>query len=90
MAFRNVYVQNDIHIKIKNEQLVVQKEGLEHTIPLEDINSICIESQRTTITTYALQKFIEHDIIVYMIEYIGSQHLAAECQHPFQWSKIEC
>lgn len=68
MAFRNVYVQNDIHIKIKNEQLVVQKNGEEHTIPLEDINSICIESQRTTITTYALQKFIEHDIVVYICD----------------------
>lgn len=26
MAFRNVYVQNDVHIKIRNEQLVVQTE----------------------------------------------------------------
>lgn len=68
MAFRNVYVQNDVHIKIKNEQLIVQKENAEYKIPLEDINSICIESQRTNVSTYALRKFIEHDIVVYICD----------------------
>ena len=66
MAFRNVYIQNDVHIRIKNEQLLIQKTEEEYTMPLEDINSICIESQRTNITTYALKKFIEHDIVVYI------------------------
>ena len=68
MAFRNVYVQNDVHIKIKNEQLLVKTKEENHTIPLEDINSICFESLRTSITTYALKKFIEHDIIVYICD----------------------
>lgn len=68
MAFRNIYIQNDVHLKIKNEQVLVQKEEEKYTIPLEDINSICIESQRTNISTYALKKFIEHDIIVYICD----------------------
>lgn len=68
MAFRNIYIENDVQMKIKNEQLVIKKEELESTIPLEDINSICIESQRSNITTYALRKFIEHDIIVYVCD----------------------
>lgn len=68
MAFRNVYIQNDVHIRIKNEQLLIQKTEEEYTMPLEDINSICIESQRTNITTYALKKFIEHDIVVYICD----------------------
>lgn len=68
MAFRNIYIENDVQMKIKNEQLVIKKEELESTMPLEDINSICIESQRSNITTYALRKFIEHDIIVYVCD----------------------
>ena len=72
MAFRNIYVQSDVHIKVKNEQLVVQKENEEYTIPLEDINSICVESQRTSITTYTLSKIIDHDIILYIC---NSKHL---------------
>lgn len=68
MAFRNIYVENDVHLKIKNEQLVVTKEEQEHTFPLEDINSICIESQRTVITTYTLKKIVEHDIVLYVCD----------------------
>lgn len=68
MAFRNVYIQNDVHIKIKNEQLLIQRDGMEYKIPLEDINSVCIESQRTNISTYALKKFIKHDIVVYICD----------------------
>ena len=67
MAFRNIYIQNDVQMKIKNEQLQITKEDT-YTIPLEDINSICIESQRTSISTYALRKFIEHDIAVYICD----------------------
>ncbi len=68
MAFRNVYIQNDVKLKIKNEQLVVMKDTNEYTIPLEDINSICIESQRTSVTTYMLKKCIEHDIVLYVCD----------------------
>lgn len=68
MAFRNVYLQNDVHLKIKNEQLVVKKTDEEITIPLEDLNSVCIESLRTVISTYTLKKFVEHDIIVYVCD----------------------
>lgn len=68
MAFRNVYIENDVQMKIKNEQLVIKKETEEYTIPLEDVNSICIESQRSNITTYALKKCIEHDIIMYVCD----------------------
>lgn len=72
MAFRNIYVQTDAHIKIQNEQLLIQNEKGKHTIPLEDINSICIESLRTSVTTYTLYKIIEHDIILYICD---SKHL---------------
>ena len=68
MAFRNVYLQNDVYLKIKNEQLVVKSTKEEITIPLEDLNSVCIESLQTVITTYTLKKFIEHDIIVYVCD----------------------
>ncbi len=68
MAFRNIYVENDVHINVKNEQLVVTKDKDSHSFPLEDVNSICIESQRTVITTYTLKKFIENDIVVYVCD----------------------
>ena len=68
MAFRNIYIENEVHLKIKNEQLILTKNENEYSFPLEDINSICIENQRTVITTYALSKFIKHDIVVYVCD----------------------
>lgn len=68
MAFRNVYLQNDVHLKIKNEQLLVEETNEKITIPLEDLNSVCIESLRTVISTYTLKKFIDHDVIVYICD----------------------
>lgn len=68
MAFRNVYLQNDVHLKIKNEQLLVEETNEKITIPLEDLNSVCIESLRTVISTYTLKKIIEHDVIVYICD----------------------
>lgn len=68
MAFRNVYVQKNVYIRVKNEQLLIQTEEEDYTIPLEDINSICIESQMSTITTYTLRKIIEHDIVLYICD----------------------
>ncbi len=68
MAFRNLYIQSDVHLKIKNEQALIQRDEESYTVPLEDINCICIESQRTNISTYALKKFVEHDIVLYICD----------------------
>ncbi len=49
---------------------MIEAKDDEFTIPLEDINSICIESLRTNISSYALKKFVEHDIILYICDEI--------------------
>ena len=67
MAFKNLFIESNVRLSVKNEQLVVLNNE-EHTIPLEDINSICIDSLRTNITTYTLNKIVEHDIIFYVCD----------------------
>jgi len=67
MAFKNLYIESDVHLSIKNEQLVLQKDE-EYTFPLEDINSICIDSLKTNISTYTLRKIVEHDIVLYICD----------------------
>lgn len=67
MAFKNLFIESNVRLSVKNEQLVVLNNE-EHTIPLEDINSICIDSLRTNITTYTLNKIVEHDIILYVCD----------------------
>ena len=67
MAFKNLFIESNVRLSVKNEQLVVLNNE-EHTITLEDINSICIDSLRTNITTYTLNKIVEHDIILYVCD----------------------
>lgn len=67
MAFRNLFIESNVKLSVKNEQLVVLKDE-EYMIPLEDINSICIDSLRTNITTYTLSKIVEHDIVLYICD----------------------
>lgn len=67
MAFKNLFIESNVRLSVKNEQLVVLNNE-EHKIPLEDINSICIDSLRTNITTYTLNKIVEHDIILYVCD----------------------
>ena len=67
MAFKNLFIESNVRLSVKNEQLVVLNNE-EHTIPLVDINSIWIDSLRTNITTYTLNKIVEHDIILYVCD----------------------
>lgn len=67
MAFKNLFIESNVHLSVKNEQLVIYKDE-EYTVPLEDVNSICIDSLKTDITTYTLNKIVEHDIILYICD----------------------
>lgn len=68
MAYRNVYIKNNVNISVKNEQLCIIKDEEIHTIPLEDINSIMIENNKSIITTYTLMKLIEHKVVCYICD----------------------
>lgn len=67
MAFKNLFIESNVHLSVKNEQLVIYKDE-EYTVPLEDINSICVDSLKTNITSYTLNKIVEHDIILYICD----------------------
>ena len=55
MAFRNIIIENPAHISIKNDNVIIRTLS-EHSIPLEDISALLIESKQSTITTAALSR----------------------------------
>lgn len=63
MAFRNIFIGNPVDLTIKNERLLV-KQDKDYFIPLEDINSIVIESNAVNISTYTLAKLIQHKVAI--------------------------
>ena len=67
MGFRNIKIDSNMKLHIKNEQLVIEA-GEEVQIPLEDINCIMIENQSVTVSAYFLQKAAEMGIAVYVCD----------------------
>ena len=53
MAFRNIIIESQAHISLKNEQLVIRTD-CERSVPCEDISAILLENKMSTITTAAL------------------------------------
>lgn len=53
MAFRNIVIESPAHISVKNSQLIIKTDG-EHSVAVEDISAILLESRQSTITTAAL------------------------------------
>lgn len=67
MGFRNIKIDNNVKLHIKNQQLEVDAGNIVQ-IPLEDINSILIENQSVTVSTYMLQKLADFGIALYVCD----------------------
>lgn len=67
MGFRNIKIDSNLQLHIENQQLVI---GNDENIrfPLEDINSILIENQSVTISSYFLQKVADMGIALYVCD----------------------
>lgn len=66
MGYRNIKIDSNIPIHIKNQQLVLGEAT--HTFALEDIDSILIENQTVKLSTYFLQKAAEYGIAIYVCD----------------------
>ncbi|MFQ8833299.1 MAG: hypothetical protein ACLR7U_10810 [Ruthenibacterium lactatiformans] len=53
MSYRCVIVSNPAHISTRSEQLVVETDE-RHTVPIEDISALMLESRRATLSAAAL------------------------------------
>lgn len=64
MGFRTIFVKNGDKLRLKLDNLIVEKSGESFTIPLDDIESIVLEGEYTTITTRLMEKIAKHHIAV--------------------------
>ena len=56
MSYRCLMIVNPARIRCKNEQLLIETEEV-HSVPIEDISAIVLESRQSTITTAAMAAF---------------------------------
>ena len=59
MSYRCVIVSNPAHISTRSEQLVVETDE-RHTVPIEDISALMLESRRATLSAAALSALAQN------------------------------
>ena len=91
MAFYNIYVANQAHLTVKNDQLVLENSLQKVDYPLEDVNSVMIENLSTNISSYTLFKLAKQGILTFICD---QNHLPCGvvlpfCQHYQTLSQIK-
>lgn len=80
MAYRCIVIERDARISLQNSQLLVRTEE-EHSVPVEDLSALLVESKRSTITTAALSFLGQCGCAVYFCD---EKHLPCAVLTPFQ------
>lgn len=62
MGFRLVMIENDVSIKLKLDNLIIQRDEKSLWIPIEDISIILIDNMKTTLTSRILCALAEHNV----------------------------
>lgn len=80
MGYRNLIIENPATLTIHNSQLLVSTQS-EYTFPLDDLQSIVIDSQCCTLSTTVLAQLGKHDIAVIVSD---ESHLPSTVLLPLQ------
>ena len=62
MSWRIVMIEQGDYLKLKLDNLVVKKEGIEYTVPLMDISMIIISNLNSVVTTRLLDSITKYSI----------------------------
>ena len=67
MGYRNIVVSSSVKISVKNSQLIITGEA-SGTVPVEEIQTLMLESRASSITTYALSELSDKGVCVYICD----------------------
>lgn len=79
MAFRHIIIDNPAHVSVRNSQLIIRTDK-EHSVPLEDVSALLLESRQTTITTAALSQLGQCGCAVFTCD---EKHMPCAVLTPF-------
>lgn len=84
MGYKSILITSSAKLSVRNEQLIISSDA-EHSIPLEDIRTVCIESRSAVITAYTLTALSQNGVCVYFCD---DRHLPCAVLQPFaQYSR---
>lgn len=80
MAYRNLIIENPAVVSVRNSQLIIRTDA-EHSVPIEDISTLLLESLQSSITTAALSQLGRRGCAVFLCD---EKHLPCAVLTPFQ------
>ena len=80
MPYRNIIIQNEASLSLKNRQVSIRTEAREATLPIEDIDTILIENRQSTISAALLSTLAQDGVAVFVCD---EQHLPCAVLTPF-------
>ncbi len=90
MAYRNVIIESPASVSMRSGQLLIRTEG-EHTVAIEDLSSLLLESLQSTITTAALSRLGQCGCTVFICDqkHMPCAVLTPFCQHSRSLSVLQ-
>ena len=82
VSYRQVIIKKSEKIHFKDNNLVVDKEGVSTSLPLEDINYILIEDQTTVITTRLLAELSKNAVSLIICD---EKYLPISIMYPYNY-----
>ena len=89
MAYRNLIIGSPAQLSLRGGQLIIRTDA-EHSVPIEDITSILLESRMSTISTAVLAELGRSGCAVYFCDekHLPCAVLTAYQQHSRQLSVL--
>ncbi|MCL2828835.1 MAG: type II CRISPR-associated endonuclease Cas1 [Oscillospiraceae bacterium] len=80
MPYRNLIIQNEASLSLKNRQIRIRTDTADATLPIEDIDTILIENRQTAVTTALLGALAQSGVAVFICD---EYHLPCAVLTPF-------
>ena len=68
MAYRNIIVESEAVLSLKNNQLCIKTEQVDATVPIEDIGVLLVENRRSTLSVALMSALAQSGVALFMCD----------------------
>jgi len=68
MAYRNIVVSSDAKLSLKNRQLCIKTDMVNDTVPIEDIDTVLIESRQSVLSTALMGALAKSGVALFVCD----------------------
>ncbi|MCL2050097.1 MAG: type II CRISPR-associated endonuclease Cas1 [Defluviitaleaceae bacterium] len=68
MAYRHIIIESEARLSVKNNQLRVETERVDSTVPIEDINTLLVENRRSVLSAALLSTLAKNGTAVFICD----------------------